>query len=221
MASMRRGRVITFLMVELDILIVEPLFSGKLTVINIRRLIMIKSLKMLSLLVLFLGVLIQSSSAYEIPPRKIEVKPYVNFLFPNHLLQFENGRSVVKNKMGYGFGLKIRNQIRGSYGFVVNSSITDVEVTTDRGSFAVIFTAGLYLSTRTNLIIDCGYGVLATGGKSETLLMPTLEFNRPLSDRLMISVELGWPISNDWFHDFRVKEYYKTFTLSFGSTIVF
>lgn len=185
---------------------------------------MIKSLKMLSLLVLFFGVLIQSSSAYEIPPRKIEVKPYLNFLFPNNLLQYENGRNVVKNKMGYGFGLKIRNQINESFGFVVNSSITDLEVTTDRQGFAVIFTAGLYLSTRTvvgNLIIDCGYGVLSTGRYSETLLMPTLEFNRPLSDRLMISVELGWPISNDWFYDFGVKEHYKSFTFSFGSTIVF
>jgi len=185
---------------------------------------MIKSLKIVPLSILFLGILIQSSSAYEIPPRKIEVKPYLNFLFPNHLLQFENGRSVVKNKMGYGFGLKIRNQIRGSYGFVVNSSITDVEVTTNRGSFAVIFTAGLYLSTRTkagNLIVDCGYGVLSTGGKSETLLMPSLEFNRPLSDRLKISVELGWPIPDDWFYDYGVKERYKTFTLSFGSVIVF
>lgn len=185
---------------------------------------MIKSLKIVPLSILFLGILIQSLNAYEVPSRKIEVKPYLNFLFPNNLLEFENHNNIVKNKMGVGFGLKIRNQINESFGFVVNSSITDLEVTTNRQGFAVIFTAGLYLSTRTevgNLIIDCGYGVLSTGRHSETLLMPTLEFNRPLSDRLIISVELGWPISNDWFYDFGVKEQYKTFTLSFGSAIVF
>jgi hypothetical protein len=185
---------------------------------------MIKSLKIVPLSILFLGILIQSSSAYEIPPRKIEVKPYLNFLFPKDLLQFENGHSVVKNKMGVGFGLKIRNQIHESFGFVVNSSITDLEVTTDRQGFAVIFTGGLYLSTGTevgNLVIDCGYGVLVTGGYGVALLMPTLEFNRPLSDRLMISVELGWPIPNDLFYNEGGKEHYKTFTLSFGSAIVF
>jgi hypothetical protein len=184
----------------------------------------IKLLKLLSILALFIGALAQSLSAYEIPQRKIEVKPYLNFLFPNDLLEFQDGHSVVKNKMGVGFGLKIRNQVNGSYGFVVNSSITDLEVTTTRESFAVIFTGGLYLSTNTkvgNLIIDCGYGVLATGGYSETLLMPTLEFNRPLSDRLILAVEVGWPIANDWFYDFGDKENYKSFTLSFGSTIVF
>jgi hypothetical protein len=184
----------------------------------------IKLLKLLSILALFIGALAQSLSAYEIPPRKIEVKPYLNFLFPNDLLVYQNGYSVVKNRTGTGFGLKIRNQLNGSYGFVLNSSITDVEVRRDSASFAVIFTGGLYLSTKTkvgNLIFDCGYGVLATGGYSETLLMPNLEFNRPLSDRLILAVEVGWPIANDWFYDFGVKEHYKSFTLSFGSAVVF
>ncbi|MFQ6007495.1 MAG: hypothetical protein ACE5K8_00940 [Candidatus Zixiibacteriota bacterium] len=185
---------------------------------------MMKSLKLLSFLTLLLVTLAQVLGAYEIPPRKIEVKPYLNLLFPNDLLEFQDGRSVVKNKMGFGFGLKIRNQIKGSYGFVVNSSITDVEVTTYRAGFAVIFTGGLYISTKTklgDLILDCGYGVLSTGGKSETIIMPTLEFNRPLSNRLIIAVEVGCPVANDWFYDFGVKERYKSFALSFGSTIVF
>jgi len=51
--------------------------------------------------------------------------------------------------------------------------------------------------------------------------MPTLEFNRPFSDRLIISAELGWPIANDWFYGFGVKERYQSFTLSLDSTIVF
>jgi hypothetical protein len=172
----------------------------------------------------FFGVSAPLLTAYEIPPRKIEVKPYLNFLFPNDLLEFQEGHRVVKNSAGIGFGLKIRNQINGSYGFVINASLTEVEVTTNLASSVVVFTGGLYLSTKTkmgNLIIDCGYGVLATGGKTATLLMPALELNWPLSDRLMISVEAGWPIANDWFHDFGVKENCTSFTFSLGSAAVF
>jgi len=53
------------------------------------------------------------------------------------------------------------------------------------------------------------------------LLMPSLEYSRPIGERISLAVELGWPIANDWLRDFGFEESYSSFTLSVGTAIVF
>jgi hypothetical protein len=182
-------------------------------------------MKIVMLAVLLIGLMVSSSLAYEIPQRRIDLKPYLNFMFPNDLLEWEDLGNVVANETGFGLGVKARTQVIKAWGFVINTSYTDLEVTSDRGlSSATMLTVGFYYSKATGLgdiIFDLGYGGIAAGGRGIGLLMPSLEFNRTYSERLRLSVELGWPIPNDWFYDFDFEENYGSFTLSLGGAVVF
>jgi hypothetical protein len=181
-------------------------------------------LKRLIFAILFLACFVTSAMAYEIPQRRIDFKPYLNFMIPNSLMENENSGTAVEDDMGIGIGLKARTQITGFWGFAINTSMTDLKVNDNSLSTAMIFTVGFYYSQATNLgniIFDMGYGVISVADLSSTLLMPTLEFNRVISDRLSIAAEFGMPIANDWFYDFDVKENFKSIMLSLGSTILF
>jgi hypothetical protein len=181
-------------------------------------------MKIVMLAVFLIGLMVSSSLAYDIPQRRIDLKPYLNFMFPNNLVESDNRQNPVENEMGIGFGVKARTQITRFWGFLIDASFTDLKVNDNSLSTATIFTAGFYYSYRTNfgnIIFDAGYGVLSVADLSSTLLMPNLEFNRAVSDRISLSAELGMPIANDWFHQFGVKENYKSLTFSLGGIIIF
>ncbi|MCP4582118.1 MAG: hypothetical protein GY839_10915 [candidate division Zixibacteria bacterium] len=185
---------------------------------------MYKITKIMILTVVFMFVFAQLSAAYEIPQRKIDLKPYLNFIFPSDLMESENIETAVENDMGFGFGIKARTQITGNYGFVINTSITDFKVSDNSLSTATIFTAGFYYSQSTslgNLVLDLSSGVISLADYSMMLFLPSLEFNRAISDRISISAELGMPIPNDWFYNYNIKENYKSLSISLGSAIVF
>ncbi len=173
---------------------------------------------------IFLIFLIQSLVAYEIPQRRIDLKPYVNFLFPNKLMENDFLYTAVEDDMGIGFGVKARTQISNFWGFLINTSFTDLKVKNNSLSTATIFTAGFYYTITNDLgdiTIDAGYGVISLADQSAALLMPGLEFSRPISNRISISAEFGMPIVNDWFYDFNYKENYNSFSLSIGAAMIF
>ena len=175
-------------------------------------------------LLLFCGVLIQGSYAYDIPQRQVTVKPYVNFFFPNNLWETESFAPAVENKMGFGAGVKVRNQFTSSFGSVLNASYSSIEVTREASGDVTMFTAGGYYSRALGagtFIFDFSYGIIIAADESVGLLMPSLEYSRPISDRMSVALELGWPIANDWPRDFSFKENYSSFTLSLGSVFVF
>lgn len=181
-------------------------------------------MRIMMLTFLLIGLAVQVSFAYDIPQRRIDFKPYLNFMFPNKLMESDDLNTAVEDEMGMGFGVKARTQIAGNWGFTVNASITDLKVSNNTLSTAHIFTVGFNYSYETNqgdFIFDLGYGVLSVADLSTTLLLPGLEFNRPISERVSISAGLSLPVANDWFHNLNVKENYKSLSLSLGGVILF
>jgi len=173
------------------------------------------------MLTLFAGRTIQ---AYEIPPREIEAKPYINVIFPDDLVTADDSGNIVNDKAGFGLGLKIRNQVKGPFGLVIDVSFTDLDVTDSSMSTATIFTGGGYYKKKLSIgavVFECKYGVISVADHVRALFMPAIEYGRLVSERVRVSVELGWPISNDWIYGYSVKENYKTFSLSFGGSIIF
>jgi len=185
---------------------------------------MIKPLQSVALIISALIVSFQSSIAYEIPQRRIDLKPYINLMFPDKLLQFENQDCRVEDKMGIGFGIKARTQIAGCWGFVINTSITDLQVTDNSLSTASIFTAGFFYTRVTQLgqiALDAGLGVISVADHSAMLFMPGLEYSREIAERISLSAEINMPIANDWFNKYDIKEDYKSIAIAIGGTIIF
>jgi len=181
-------------------------------------------LKIMSFALLLLSIMLQSSFAYEIPQRRIDLKPYLNFMFPSALLKIEDQQQIVDDKMGIGIGVKARSQVTGNLGFLVNVSLTDIAVNNNSYGSATIFTTGFYYLKETgfgNFILDGEIGVIAAADLAAALIMPALEFNRPITDRLNISAEFGWLILGDWFYDIGMESNSKTFTFSMGSAFMF
>jgi hypothetical protein len=179
--------------------------------------------------VLVLAAIFASSAlAYDIPQRKIEIKPYINLLSPSDFWKKGFGTSVVEDDIGFGIGAKLRTQFAANYGLVLNVSYTDVKVSSvvwpDATSDVTMFTLGGYLSNEFSfgrLTADCGFGLVVMSDEGVALLMPSLEYSRPIAERISLAVELGWPIANDWLRDFGFEESYSSFTLSVGTSIVF
>ena len=183
----------------------------------------------LILLLVICGVIFASSAlAYDIPQRKIEIKPYINLLMPSDFWKKGFDTSVVEDDIGFGFGAKLRTQFAANYGMVLNVSYTDVKVSDvvwpDATSDVTMFTLGGYLAKEFSfgtLTADCGFGLVVMSDEGVALLMPSLEYSRPIAERISLAVELGWPIANDWLRDFGFEESYSSFTLSMGTAIVF
>ncbi len=145
-------------------------------------------------------------------------------MWPYNLMEGDYSSTAVENKMGVGFGVKSRIQIAGSWGFIVNVSINDLQVDDSSLSTATVFTGGFYYTRKSvpgNITVDLGYGVISVADLSSTLILPSVEFSRPISDRLSISAEIGFPVANDWFHTFGIKESYGSIVFSLGGTLVF
>jgi hypothetical protein len=181
-------------------------------------------MKIMMLTIVLIGLMVQVSFAYDIPQRRIDFKPYLNFMFPNKLMESDELNTAVEDEMGIGFGVKARTQIVGAWGFTVNASITDLKVNDNSLSTAHIFTVGFNYSYGTNpgnFVFDMSYGVLSVADLSTTLFLPGVEFNRAISDRVSFSAELSLPVANDWFHNLNVKENYGSFSFSLGGAVLF
>lgn len=180
--------------------------------------------KIVPILVLLVAGWFGSAGAYEIPSRKIELKPYLNVLFPRDLLRSESGLRVVKDETGIGFGVKIRTQWLGPFGLAVDASITDTEVENERLGATVIFTAGPFYSLNRsfgNVVVEPSFGVLSAGDCTTTIFVSGLEYNRAVSERVLISMGLNWLIANDWFYNYDVEETYGSVSLSLGAGFIF
>jgi hypothetical protein len=184
-----------------------------------------KNLAKIAILAVLINVsAFQIVSAYDVPTRKIEIKPYMNLLMASEFWVNENGFSLVENKTGIGFGAKIRTQVKNNFGMVLNASLTDIKVVNDSYGSSVILTIGGFYSKSTslgNFIFDCGYGFITAGNEVMGVLMPAIEFGKPISERIAVSVEFGWPIVNDWLKEYGFEEHYGSFTISIGSTLLF
>ncbi|MCP4704520.1 MAG: hypothetical protein GY865_07910 [candidate division Zixibacteria bacterium] len=176
------------------------------------------------ILVIIVMIFSNLAYSYEIPQRKIEIKPYINFLSANDLFVYKETGNIVKNNVGIGGGLKLRTQISGKFGYILNASFNSHEVLVDGTDFIIIFIGGLYYSHNlgfTDFKIDAGYGFLTAGSKGTGVFMPTLELSRELNDRIALAFEIGWPISNDWFYDYDIQRHYSSFTFSLGTIFIF
>lgn len=185
---------------------------------------MIKASRITLLILLLMGISIQSSFAYEIPQRKIEIKPYLNLFFPSDLWEKEDVETVVDNKTSFGFGAKIRTQFINQFGIVLNASYINFETLNNSSNDGVIFTGGGYYGRSFgfgDLTFDFGYGIIIAAEEVLGLVMPSLEYSRPVSDRMSIAFELGLPIPNDWPRSMEYKENFSSFTLSVGTVIIF
>ena len=185
---------------------------------------MFRLLKSTCIFFLISGIFCLSVNAYDFPQRKIEVKPYLNLFFPSDLWETRSQPSAVENKTAFGLGLKLRTQFTNQFGFVLNTSYNKFEVTGNVPNEGVIFAGGGYVEKSYNfgrLNFDLTYGIIIAADEVLALLMPTLEYSRPISDRVSIAFELGLPIPNDWPKDFEYKEKLGSFTLSAGTIFLF
>ncbi len=189
---------------------------------------------MRSVMVLCMGMMlammmISSGVAYDVPPRKIEIKPYVHLLFPKDLVTYETGVTYVEDKTGFGGGVKIRVQVSGPFGFVINSSVTGIERSYyaeyyDWNRTAIMFTGGIYYAFETtigNITLDCGYGAIEVCSAGLALFLPSVEYSYPVSDRVSLAAELSLPIPNDWYSDWNHESNAKSLMLSVGSVFLF
>ena len=170
------------------------------------------------------GLIHDSARGYEIPRRRIEITPYLNIVAPHDLLQDWRGRNLVKDDPGPGFGVKIHNQVYGSFGFIIDFSFTDLEVTNNSLSTAAMFTGGGYYARETGIgdfSLNIGYGVLSVAGYAHALFLPGIEYDRRLSARFGISAGIDWVLPNDWFYEESVDTDYGTFSFYLGCGFVF
>jgi hypothetical protein len=182
------------------------------------------SLKITLLTVLLIGFFHQDANAYEIPRRRIEIKPYLNLMLPHDLVEDGRGENIVKNMPGFGFGVKIHNQVYRSFGFIIDFSFTDLEVTDSSMSTATMFTGGGYIARETKIgefALNLGYGVISVADYSRALFMPGIEYSRFLSDRAALSAGMDWVVPNDWLYSYSLKANYKTFSFFLGCGIIF
>jgi hypothetical protein len=174
--------------------------------------------------VLIAGFLIHVVDAYEIPPRRIEIMPYLNLMSPHNLVEDWRGESIVKNHPGLGIGAKIHSQVYKGFGFLIDFSFTDLEVTDSSLSTANIFTGGGYYCNKTGIgdfTVNVGYGVISVADYARALFMPGLEYSRRISQRANISVGADWIIPNDLFYEESYDTDYGTFSFFMGCGIVF
>lgn len=181
-------------------------------------------IKIIFLIILISVVVFQFANAYDIPQRKIEIKPYLNLMFPNDLWETRTETSVVDNKTSFGFGMKIRTQFNSQFGIVFNASYLNFKTLNNSSGDGFYFTGGGYYVKSFgfgNLTFDLGYGIIVAAEEILGLLMPSLEYSRAISDRISIALEFGLPIPNDWPKDFEYKENFGSPTLSAGTIFTF
>lgn len=185
---------------------------------------MTKLVTSFAVLIAFIGLLAPSINAYEIPPRKIEIKPYLFVFFPNDLWVKDSQESIVENESSFGLGLKLRTQFSNQFGLVLNASYNRFEVPSTVSNDGVIFTAGGYWQRAFNfgsLTFDLCYGIIIAADEVLALLMPSLEYSYSISDRVSIAIDAGLPIPNDWPKDYGYEEKLGSFTLSVGTIFLF
>ena len=146
-----------------------------------------------ALAAILIGLIAPASAAFDAPSRQIDFKMYTHVMFPNDLMESNDGDSPVENEMGIGFGVKARTQIAGPWGFVINTSITDLNVSDNSQSIATTLTTGFYWTRSTglgNITLDLSYGVIAVADMSTAMFAPSVEINRPVSERVLIALAL-------------------------------
>lgn len=183
-----------------------------------------KPFRIATLSIISAGIFLQVAEAYDIPPRRIEIKPYLNLVSPHNLEENERGENIVKNNPGLGFGVKLHNQVYKSFGFVIDFSFTDLEVTDSSLSTANMFTGGGYFAVETGIgefILNLGYGIISVADYARALFKPGLEYNRHISERMGISAGVDWVIPNDLFYEESYDTNYGTFSFSLGCCFVF
>ena len=165
-----------------------------------------------------------TARAYDIPSRKIEITPYLNIIFPHDLLGDSRGENIVKNNPGPGLGVKIHNQVYKSFGFLIDFSFTDLDVTNSSLSTAIIFTGGGYYTRSTGIgdfTLNFGYGVLSIAGYAQALFLPGIEYNRKISERAVISTGVDWVLPNDWIYEESIETTYGNYSLFLGCGVIF
>ena len=168
----------------------------------------------------------QRSRSYAIPRRAIEITPYYNFIYANKLYENIQGK-----QRSHGGGIKMRTQLYGSFGYIINASINHLKVQenifidqeNDR-DMAAIITGGPYYSYKTSygdIRLDIGYGAIVAGDSSMTIFLPSVEYRINIFSRISLMIEIGYPIANDWIIKHNFNEHYRSFSSAGGIGIIF
>ena len=129
----------------------------------------------------------------------------------------KNGFEIVGS--GIGFGAKLRTHLSGNFGAVLNASVSSIETLDGSAGNSIVASVGGYYEFGAGsgtITPDLGFGFITAGDEIIVLIMPSIEYSRPVSERLSIAVEAGLPIANDWFKDYLFKENISSFSLSIG-----
>jgi hypothetical protein len=185
---------------------------------------MCRKLKMTVCLGFILFLIIPSVFGHDVPRRKAEIKIYAIVLFPHDFWKIGARQSFVNDKAAFGAGFKFKTQISGGFGCLVNFAHTKLSVNTDATRHSYIFTSGPYYSIPAlsgNLSFDLNLGVVSASYDGVELIAPAVEYALPVSDRLNVALEVGWPIPNDLllFYDF--EENYSSFYVTLGTSYWF
>ncbi|MEZ5358695.1 MAG: hypothetical protein R3F48_07650 [Candidatus Zixiibacteriota bacterium] len=173
---------------------------------------------------LLLGFMNQTTCAEDEASQKITVKPYINILFASSYWEQDFGNQLVEDKTGIGFGVKIRRQLRNKWGAVLNASITAIETRDGSAGNSVVMTLGGYYGISAgsgSIAPELGAGFITAGDEIIMLIMPSIEYSRPVAERLSLAIEASLPIANDWFKDYDFKENLSSFSISVGAAYLF
>lgn len=186
------------------------------------------AIKIPSLILVMLSLLNISKNVcfadeYKVPRRAIEIRPYVNILAAIDIYE-----DMIDNQLGFGGGLKVRNQIYGNFGYSLNVLINDLDIDADvnegDSDLFSIFSGGFYYNYKVDYgyyVFDLCYGAMAVGSSSMTIFVPSVEFRRKLTNRIFYLFEIQYPIANDWIVDLDFEENYTSFSLSSGIAFIF
>ncbi|UCC44121.1 MAG: hypothetical protein JSU65_13575, partial [Candidatus Zixiibacteriota bacterium] len=124
----------------------------------------------------------------------------------------------------FGAGVKVRTQFSNQFGIAINTAYSKFDVLEGVSNDGLFLTLGGYYAKSYgfgNLTFDLGYGIVIAADEVLGLLMPSIEYSRPVSERMSVALEVGLPVPNDWPKNFDYKEKIGSFTLSAGTVFVF
>ena len=101
-------------------------------------------------------------------------------------MQYDERRSLVKDQDAFGFGIKIRTQLSGSFGFFLNSSIAGTEAESEDYTGATLMTTMgpyyLYELGASGIRFELGYGYISAADHAFGVFLPEVEYSYGISE---------------------------------------
>jgi len=183
-----------------------------------------QSVKLVLVVTVLLVVFTSAIAAFEPPPRKLEIKPYVSLFMASSLWELSDGTNRVEDATTVGFGAAMRTQVSGPWGIVLNANYQSFDAQEGLSSDGVLFTLGGYHEISApfgEFAFDLSYGVIMAADQTVGLLMPGLEYSRPISSQTSLAIQVSLPIPNDWPKSFEFEENFGSFSFTIGTSFAF